>query len=152
MDKLLKEMSEFEKKNFIIVESSHGTVIANKQTGVVLSVELDPEEDESSFLMDIERFDLVEWQTFWCRTDIPETFDILDLAYRTKDNEYEMAEEDWRLRCFCEPEDAIAFCFKKLNPQQVFKRMTKAYLDIEDHDMVVALENEFQRYLHANYK
>lgn len=152
MDKLIKEMAEVEKKNFIIVVSSSGTVIASRETGNVLSVELDDEEDESCYLLDIAKFDLDEWRSYWCIRELHEEFDILDLTYWTKSNEYEEAEATWRLRRFCDAEEAIQFCFKKQDSHGVYHKMIKAYLDMEDHEMVVELENELQRYLLANYK
>jgi hypothetical protein len=74
------------------VHSSHGD-IAIDDNGYVVVAESKYDDKE---LINISRFDLVEYQKAYPDEPMPDEFDILDLAYWTDKGDYIPAEEDFR--------------------------------------------------------
>jgi hypothetical protein len=77
-------------------QSSHGCILFNPDTGVVVDYDLDNTPDAESY-KNIERFDLDEYKKHHgCNHVIGADIDILDLGYWLKDGTYEEPAHDWR--------------------------------------------------------
>lgn len=80
----------------VAVEGSHGNVTAFED-GTVHSVNLDdPLDPESGGYAAIARFDFDEWLRYYKQASLPQSIDILDVGFYTKDGVYEPADFDWR--------------------------------------------------------
>lgn len=84
------------------IRSSLGNVIAEKITGNVITVNLEPHSDTESIgsITTILSFDVEEWKKYNGKNDLDESIDILDLGYYYTSVsgiiEYEEPAKDWR--------------------------------------------------------
>lgn len=88
------EMIEnFDSKSWRLVEirSSEGNILASLSTGKIKYIEA----EEDSYLHNIRIFDFDEWRDYW-KKEVPDSLDILDLAYSNKDFSNEAPAWDWR--------------------------------------------------------
>ena len=79
-------------KEFLLVESSHGTLVVDRTDGVVIRELSTYDGDE---LKDIVRFDLEEYKRYW-KEEVPKSLDILNLGYWIIGGAYEEPAHDWR--------------------------------------------------------
>jgi hypothetical protein len=94
-----KSAPQIKDESLRTVHSSHG-VLTTDARGIVINRCLDNDDaDGGGHLARILRFDIGEWSRHWGR-DLPECFDILDLAYWYADvngvEVYAPPEETWR--------------------------------------------------------
>ena len=83
----------------IEVHGSHGTIYADRDTGIVTGVstkELPWQDVDAFHYFSIIEFDLVEWKKHYPDEELHESFDILDLGYSyyDKDKDVFYAEPD----------------------------------------------------------
>ena len=78
--------------NTFEVESSHGLITANAETGEIINIEPYGADGELKYLQNIQKFNIDEWEQRRKEAVRDNGIDILDIGYWLKDGSYQNPE------------------------------------------------------------
>jgi hypothetical protein len=109
----------------IDVRTSNGEITMDGNTGKVLNVVVDPDEDD--MIQNIDKFDINEYKKYHKVKVLPSSIDILDLGYWMKDGTYEEPAQDWR-EMIADMEKGNYAAGGKIKSKKAFYDAAAAYL------------------------
>lgn len=94
--RMARENNFFLKPATFDAGSSHGTVVAEKETGKVVQVLSINEDDPDNYIKNIVSLDVKEYKEHYKITEMEDHIDILSIGFTLKDGTTEEAAHSWR--------------------------------------------------------